>query len=40
MFKLVQKSKYPKEMIYLLAEHTLIMYVQFTFGSKRKTYPL
>ena len=40
MFKLLQKSKYPTEMLYVLAEHTLIMYVQFTIGSKRKTWPL
>ena len=37
MFKLIRKSKYPTEMLYLLAEHTLIMYVQVTVGSKRKT---
>ena len=37
MFKLLQKSQYPTEMLYLLAEHTLFMYVQFTIGFKRKT---
>ena len=36
MFKLLQKSKYPTEMLYLLAEHTFIMHEQFTIGSKRK----
>ena len=40
MFELLQKSKYPMEMLYLLTEHTLIMYVQFTIDSKGKTYPL
>ena len=40
MFKLIRKSKYPTEMLYLLAEHTLIMYVQVTVGSKRKTWPI
>ena len=40
MFKLLQKSKYQTEMFYFLAEHTLIMYVQFIIGSKRKTSPL
>ena len=40
MFKMLQKSKYPTVKLYLLAEHTLIMYVQFTIGSKRKNYPL
>ena len=40
MFKLLQKSKYPTEMLYFLAEHTLIIDVQFIIGSKRKTSPL
>ena len=40
MFKLLQKSKYPTEMLDFLAEHTLIIYVQFITGSKRKTSPL
>ena len=40
MFKLLQKSKYPTEMLYFLAEHTLIIYVQFIIGPKRKTSPL
>ena len=40
MFKLLQKCKYPTEMFYFLAEHTLIIYVQFIIGSKRKTSPL
>ena len=39
MFKLLQKSKYQTEMVYLLAEHTLIMYEQFSIGSKRKKLP-
>ena len=40
IFKLLQKSKYPTEMLYFLAEHTLIMHVQFIIGSKRKTSPV
>ena len=36
MFKLLQKSKCPTEMLYFLAEHTLIIYVQFIIGFKRK----
>ena len=40
MFKLLQKCKYPTEMLYFLVEHTLIMYVQFIIGSKRKSSPL
>ena len=40
MLKMLQKSKYPTEMLYFLAEHTLIMYIQFRIGSKRKTSPL
>ena len=39
MFNLLQNSQYPTEMLYLLAEHTLIKYVQFTIGSKRKNLP-
>ena len=37
MFKLLQKSKYPTEVLYFLAEHTLIIYVQFMIGFKRQT---
>ena len=37
MFKLLQKSKYPTGMLYFLTEHTLIIYVQKTQCSKRKT---
>ena len=37
MFKLPQKSKYPKDRLYVLVEHTLIIYVQFMIGFKRKT---
>ena len=40
MFKLLQESKYPTEMLYFLADHTLIIYVQLIIGSKRKTSPL
>ena len=40
MFKLLQKSKYPTEMLYFFADYTLIIYVQFITGSKRKTSPL
>ena len=40
MFKLLQKSKYPTEMFYFQAENTLIIYVPFIIGSKRKTSPL
>ena len=40
MFKFLQKSKYPTEMLYFLVEHTLIMYIQFMIGSKRETSPL
>ena len=40
MLKLLQKSKYPTEMLYFLAEHTLIIYVPFIIGSKRKFSPL
>ena len=35
------KIKYPTGMLYFLTEHTLIIYVQYIKGSKRKTsYPL
>ena len=37
MFKLLPKSKYPAGMLYFLTEHTLIIYVQYIKGSKRKT---
>ena len=38
MFKMLQKSKYPTEMPYFLAKHTLIIYVQFRIGFKRKNF--
>ena len=37
MFKLLPKSKYSIEMLSFLTEHTLLIYVQFEIGSKRKT---
>ena len=37
MFKLLLKSNYPSRMFYFLTEHTLIIYVQYIKGSKRKT---
>ena len=37
MFKLLLKSNYPSRMSYFLTEHTLIIYVQYIKGSKRKT---
>ena len=37
MFKLLPKSNYPTGMLYFLTEHTLIIYVQYIKGSKRKT---
>ena len=40
MFKLLPKSKYPTGMIYFLTEHTLVIYVQYIKGSKRKTSDL
>ena len=40
MFKLLQKSKYPTEMLYFLTEHTFITYVQLIIGFKRKTSSL
>ena len=36
MFKSLSKSKYPTGMLYFLTEHTLIIYVQYIKGSKRK----
>ena len=36
MFKLLLKSNYPSRMFYFLTEHTLIIYVQYIQGSKRK----
>ena len=37
MEKSLPKRKYPAGMLYFLTEHTLIIYVQYTKGSKRKT---
>ena len=37
MFKLLLKGNYPSRMIHFLAEHTLIIYVQYIQGSKRIT---
>ena len=37
MFKSLPKSKYSAGMLYFLTEHTLIIYVQYIKGSKRKT---
>ena len=37
MFKSLPKRKYPTGMVYFLKEHTLIIYVQYIKGSKRKT---
>ena len=37
MFKLLPKSKYPTGVLYFLTEHTLIIYVQYRKGFKRKT---
>ena len=37
MFKLLPKSKYPTGMHYFLTERTLIIYVQYIKGSKKKT---
>ena len=37
MFKSLSKSNYPTGMLYFLPEHTLIIYVQYIKGSKRKT---
>ena len=38
IFKLLQKSKYPTGMVYFLTEDTLIIYVQYIKGSKRKNF--
>ena len=38
MFKLLPKSKYSSKMPNFLSEHTLIIYVQFILGSKRKNF--
>ena len=37
MFKSLPNSKYPTRMLYFLTEHTLMIYVQYIKGSKRKT---
>ena len=37
MFKSLPKSKYPTGTLYFLTEHTLVIYVQYIKGSKRKT---
>ena len=37
MFKSLPKSKYLSRMLHLLTEHTLIIYIQYIKGSKRKT---
>ena len=37
MFKSLPKSIYPTGTLYFLTEHTLIIYVQYIKGSKRKT---
>ena len=37
MLKSLPKSKYPTGMLYFLREHTLIIYLQYIKGSKRKT---
>ena len=37
MFKSLPESKYPTGMLYFLPEHTIIIYVQYTKGSKRIT---
>ena len=37
MFRSLPKSKYPTGMLYFLTEHTLIIFVQYIKGSKRKT---
>ena len=36
MFESLPKNKYPTGMLYFLTEHTLIIYVQYIKGSKRK----
>ena len=40
MFKSLPKSKYPTEMLNVLTEYTLIIYVQFILGFQRKTSSL
>ena len=37
MFKLLLKINYPSRMFHFLTEHTLIIYVQYIKGFKRKT---
>ena len=37
MFESLPKNNYPTEMLYFLTEHTLIIYVQYIKGTKRKT---
>ena len=37
MFKSLPKSKYPTGMLYVLTEHTLIIYEQYLKGFKTKT---
>ena len=37
MYKSLPKSNYPTGMLYFLAEHTLIIYVQYMKSSERKT---
>ena len=37
MLKSLLKSKYPTGILYFLTEHTLIIYVKYIKGSKRKT---
>ena len=37
MFKSLPKSKYTTRVLYFLTEHTLIIYVQYIKGNKRKT---
>ena len=36
MYKSLPKGKYPTGMLYFLTDHTLIIYVQFIKGSKKK----
>ena len=37
MFESLPKNMYPTGMLYFITEHTLIIYVQYIKGSKRKT---
>ena len=37
MFKSLPESKYPTGIFYFLTEHTLLIYVQYIKGSRRKT---